>query len=363
MSESMGKNNKVVLGLSGGVDSTAAALLLQEKGYEVTGLFFDVLGNQEREKERAERAAEELGIPFVYKNVKDVFSEKIIAYFCESYQKGETPNPCIVCNPSIKFKVMQEEANRLGAYHLATGHYANTGYDADQDSYFIRRADNEQKDQTYMLYRLPQAIIRRLIFPLGSMESKTLTRDLVRKRSINNADLKDSQEICFIKEGSYIDYLKSKGISGYSGEFVDKNGNPLGKHSGLVHYTIGQRKGLGITFGKPVFVLGMDAQKNQVILGDNEDLFQTIIYARDCRFSNQNMEEIGLPKEYEGSEILAKIRYAAKPAKAKVYAQESGVIRVEFEEKQRAATPGQSLVLYQEDRLIGGGFIFDGESK
>ncbi|WP_206459196.1 tRNA 2-thiouridine(34) synthase MnmA [Anaerovorax sp. IOR16] len=357
MTKTMEKNKKVVLGLSGGVDSTAAALLLKEKGYEVTGLYFDVLGNQVKEKERAEQAAKELDIPFVYKDIKEAFSENVISYFCESYQKGETPNPCIICNPTIKFKLMEEEANRLGAYHLATGHYANIEFDEDTNCHFIKRADNEKKDQSYMLYRLPQSIIRRLIFPLGNVESKGLIRDFVREHQIHNADAKDSQEICFIKQGNYIDYLNERGYLGKNGDFIDKEGNILGKHSGIINYTIGQRKGLGVTFGKPMFVIKMDEKKNQVVLGENEDLFQKIIYAKDCRFTIQNQGEEGFPNEYDGISVLAKVRYASKPAKAKIYRDENGMIRAEFEEKQRAATPGQSMVFYLGDRLIGGGFI------
>ncbi|WP_324824038.1 tRNA 2-thiouridine(34) synthase MnmA [Sinanaerobacter sp. ZZT-01] len=356
MTKTMEKNNKVVLGLSGGVDSTAAALLLKEKGYEVIGLFFDVLGNQKKEKERAEQAARELEIAFVYRNIKEAFSENVISYFCKSYQKGETPNPCILCNPTIKFKLMQEEADRLGAFYLATGHYAKIEFEQKTGCHFIKRAENEKKDQSYMLYRLPQSIIRRLLFPLGSIESKELTRNFVREHRIHNADLKDSQEICFIKEGSYIDYLNHNGYTGKPGNFVDKEGTILGKHSGIINYTIGQRKGLGITFGKPMFVIGMDEAENQVVLGENEDLFQKTIYAKNCRFSIQE-EEAEMPEEYNGISVLAKIRYASKPSKAIIYKAENGMVRAEFEEMQRAATPGQSIVFYMESRLIGGGFI------
>lgn len=357
MIQSVEKNNKVILGLSGGVDSTAAALLLKEKGYQVIGLFFDVLGNQKTEKERAEQAAKELDIPFVYRDVKEAFSENVISYFCESYQKGETPNPCIVCNPKIKFKLMEEEAKRFGAYYLATGHYANVEWDSDINCYFIKCADNEKKDQSYMLYRLPQSILSRLLLPLGTVESKEMIRSLVRERHIHNADVKDSQEICFIKEGSYIDYLHKKGYLEKPGDFIDKSGTILGRHSGILNYTIGQRKGLGMTFGKPMFVIGLDEKKNQVILGENEDLFQKIIYAKDCYFSIQKSGQKDLPEEYNGISVLAKVRYASKLAKATIYKEKNGIVRAEFEEEQRAATPGQSIVFYQVDRLIGGGFI------
>lgn len=360
MNTSIPTNNKVLLGLSGGVDSTAAALLLRKNGYEVTGLFFDVLGNQQAERENAERAARELSIPFLYKNVRDEFHDRIISYFCGSYCKGETPNPCVLCNPTVKFRIMREAADEIGAGFLATGHYARVERDEQDGRCYIRRGANLKKDQSYMMYRLDQSILSRLILPLGDMEEKSETRSLVRGQGIHNADKKDSQEICFIKEGSYIDYIQKEGHASPAGDFVDRNGQVLGRHQGLLHYTVGQRKGLGITFGKPTFVVGLDAEKNQVILGDNEDLFTKTVYARDIRLAYYD-DGIGpVPEEYEGKTVYAKIRYAAPPAEAKLYGNGSDGLRLEFTEPQRAATPGQSVVFYEGDRLLGGGFITDG---
>lgn len=357
MNGSVPKNNKVLLGLSGGVDSTAAALLLRENHFQVTGLFFDVLGNQQEEREAAERTAEELGIPFLYKNVKDEFHRHIISYFCESYRKGETPNPCVLCNPTIKFRVMREAADQIGAFYLATGHYARTAFDEESGLWYLRRGASGRKDQSYMLYRLDQSILSRLLLPLGDIGEKSETRRMVRDSGIHNADKKDSQEICFIKEGTYIDYIERQGYQSPEGDFVNDRGDVLGRHQGLLHYTVGQRKGLGISFGKPAFVTSLDPLKNQVVLGENQDLFNRVVFANDIRLGCC-VDGFGpLPEHWEGMAVQAKIRYAAPPAEAVLHGDGPDGIRLVFKEPQRAATPGQSVVFYEKDRLLGGGFI------
>lgn len=350
------KNNKVLLGLSGGVDSTAAALLLRDQGYEVTGLFFDVMGDQKTEKEAAERTAHELGISFLYRSVKDEFNQHIISYFCKSYLKGETPNPCALCNPKVKFPVLLQAAEEIGASWLATGHYARACFDKSAERWYIRRGASLKKDQSYMLYRLDQSILSRLLLPLGEIEEKKETRRMVRDKGIHNADKRDSQEICFIKGCSYIDYIEGKGYRSPKGDFISGQGVVMGEHQGLLHYTVGQRKGLGVTFGRPTFVTGLNPLKNQVILGDNEDLFHRVVYAQDSRLIYYP-DGIGpLPQEWEGKKVFAKIRYAAPPAKAVVYRDGKG-LKIVFDEPQRAATPGQSIVFYENDCLLGGGFI------
>ncbi len=348
-------HKKVLLGLSGGVDSTAATLLLQEQGFSVTGMFFDVLGNQEVEKQRAALAAKELGIDFIYRDVSKVFKETVIDYFCCSYYEGKTPNPCVKCNPTVKFPTMIEEANRIGAYHIATGHYAQIYFHEPSQKYYIRKAVNERKDQSYMLYRLEQAILSRLILPLGQAKDKEDIRNLLKSEGLSNAAQKDSQEVCFIKEENYMDYIKrwkqnedADQSFNTKGCFVDKQGNVLGEHQGIENYTIGQRKGLGITFGKPMFVTMVDSKKNRVTLGENEELLQKVVISE----SNVLVEEFEHSKE-----VLAKIRYAAKPAKATLTHGENGELITTFEDSQRAVTPGQSIVFYEEDRVIGGGII------
>lgn len=337
------KKNKVVLGLSGGVDSTAAALLLQEKGYEVVGLYFDI-GKGGRE--RAETVAGQLGIEFIYKDVSQMFEDLIVGNFCSEYACARTPNPCIVCNPSVKFKTLLDVADEVGAYHIATGHYADTYYDETSDLWFIKKAANERKDQSYMLYRLGQEAISRLILPLNEIDDKEKVRELAREKALVNSEAKDSQEICFIDANdNYKDFLRRKGITASEGDFIDPDGNVLGRHKGILDYTIGQRKGLGIALGKPAFVTKIDGEKNQVVLGDNADLFKHEV------ISSGNI----LLKDTK--EITAKIRYAAKPAEATLCLLEDGRIKTVFKDAQRAATPGQSIVFYDGDLVIGGGFI------
>lgn len=399
------KKNKVVLGLSGGVDSTAAALILKEKGYEVTGLYFDVFGGSAKSDEgraKAETAAEQLGIKFIYRDLSDEFREKVIGNFCSEYSCGRTPNPCIVCNPGVKFRVLLETADREGAQYIATGHYAGTYHDEAADTWFIRRAANEAKDQSYMLYRLGQEVVSRLLLPLNDVDDKEKIRDIARKNDMKNAEAKDSQEICFIEaDDNYKDFLKRRGYETPEGDFVDAQGNVLGRHKGILNYTIGQRKGLGIALGKPAFVTAIDGVKDQVVLGDNADLFKTEVCSSGnvmfgvrtdvapmegslekgspdvtkaetsggvCTAEDGgSMDECGggqacqtIPDELKawlGDGIRAKIRYAAKPAEASVTLLDDGRIMASFSEPQRAPTPGQSIVFYKGDLVIGGGFI------
>ena len=392
------KKNKVVLGLSGGVDSTAAALILKEKGYEVTGLYFDVFGGSAKSEEgraKAETAAEQLGIKFIYRDLSDEFREKVIGNFCSEYSCGRTPNPCIVCNPGVKFRVLLETADREGAQYIATGHYAGTYHDEATDTWFIRRAANEAKDQSYMLYRLGQEVVSRLLLPLNDVDDKEKIRDIARKNDMKNAEAKDSQEICFIEaDDNYKDFLKRRGYETPEGDFVDAQGNVLGRHKGILNYTIGQRKGLGIALGKPAFVTAIDGVKDQVVLGDNADLFKTEVCssgnvmfgvrtdaaseagssaAAETAGSACTAEDGGtvdgcgggqvwqmIPGELKAwlaDGIKAKIRYAAKPAEVSVTLLDDGRIMASFSEPQRAPTPGQSIVFYKGDLVIGGGFI------
>lgn len=374
------KNKKVVLGLSGGVDSTTAALLLQEKGYEVIGLYFDAMGKgrEDAGAARAEMAAEQLGIKFLYRDVSDIFREKVIGNFCSEYGCGRTPNPCIVCNPDVKFKTLLAAADEEGADWIATGHYAGTYQDPESEEWFIRRAKSEAKDQSYMLYRLGEDVISRLILPLNDAEDKEAVREIARKKALKNAEDKDSQEICFIEDGDdYKAFLRRNGCDLPKGDFVDADGNILGEHQGILHYTIGQRKGLGIALGKPAFVTGIDSEKNQVVLGDNQDLFKTKVVsdgnillgidfsrlaqqereARQADGESGEARSLGIIGFDDMSGITAKIRYAAKPAAASLKLLPDGKILTTFEEPQRAPTPGQSIVFYRDDLVLGGGFI------
>ncbi|MBE6021441.1 MAG: tRNA 2-thiouridine(34) synthase MnmA [Clostridiales bacterium] len=343
-------NKKVVLGMSGGVDSTAAALILMEQGYDVTGLYFDVFGKGENSAEKAKEAADKLGIPLVYRDISKQFKSKVITYFYNEYASGRTPNPCTMCNKTVKFNVLLEEADKLGCRYIATGHYADTLKMPDSDDVVIKLCSNIKKDQSYMLWRLGQDELRRVIFPLKDFTSKEDIRDILRNKGFANAETKDSQEICFIENDDYISFLtEDMGMKPKAGKFVDKFGNTLGMHQGIIRYTVGQRKGLGVTFGKPVFVTEIDAENNEIVLGDNEDLFKKEIISSNNSFCTSH--------KYFGMPLTGKIRYAAKYSPCVLEHMEDGRIKTVFEEPQRAPTPGQSIVWYFEDIMIGGGII------
>jgi len=341
--------NKVVLGLSGGVDSTTAALLLKQKGLEVIGLFLDVTGNNTEGRKAAETAAAQMNIGFVYRDSSAEFRNKVIADFCREYTCGRTPNPCVRCNPEVKFKALCETADSLGAMYIATGHYAKTYFDNDLRLWFIRKAVCIERDQSYMLYRLPQEVISRLLLPLGDISGKEQVRSIARQNELVNADLKDSQEICFIDHGkTYAEYLIAQGIPLKEGNFVDLYGNILGRHNGIPNYTIGQRKGLGIALGRPYYVVALDPGRNEVILSENEqDLFKSRVNSVDNHFD----------LSFEGLKVEAKIRSMAKPAPAFIRWTVEGRIEVIFDEPQRAPAPGQSIVYYLGDFVLGGGLI------
>ena len=350
-------NNQVLLGLSGGVDSTAAALLLKEKGYKVTGLFLDVIGNRGSDVNAAEAVAEQLCIDFLYKDVSQQFNEDVIQYFCRAYVEGITPNPCVQCNPLVKFNVLTKTADELGIHWIATGHYARIFNNSNEEPYFIYKARSFEKDQSYMLYRLDQDVLSRLLLPLGELKSKEEVRELVKEKGIPNSETKDSQEICFIKNHDYTDYIINKGYENKPGDFLNKDGKVIGRHKGIIHYTIGQRKNLGQTFGKPKYVVQISPRDNTVTLGDYEDLFKITVYATESFFTAFPHVSDVLPNMYRERALQAKIRYAAPVAEARVYQEVEKTLQIHFREPQRAVTPGQSIVFYDGEKLIGGAII------
>ncbi|GAE01690.1 tRNA-specific 2-thiouridylase MnmA [Clostridium botulinum B str. Osaka05] len=351
---------KVLVGMSGGVDSSVAAYLLKEQGYEVIGVTMQIWQDDEEfiEKEGgccslsavadARRVANKIGIPFYVMNFKDAFKRNVIDYFVDEYMEGRTPNPCIACNKFIKFSSFLDKAMAMGIDYVATGHYAII--EKQKDRHIIRKSEDDKKDQTYALYNLTQFQLERTLMPCGQYK-KSQIREIAKDIGLRVHNKKDSEEICFIPDNDHGRYIKNRFPNKVrEGNFVDKQGNVLGKHKGIVYYTIGQRKGLGIAFGKPMYVVDINPFKNEVVLGSIEDLLNTELVAKDINY-------IPFDTLKEPMEVEAKIRYSQIPSKAIITPIDDGRVRVNFHEKQRAITKGQSVVFYKDDLLIGGGII------
>ena len=348
------ESQHVLIGFSGGADSSAAAAMLKEQGWSVTACYLMIGKIDDRARETAERTARSLGIPFITKDVSSLFERTIIKDFCGAYEKGNTPNPCVFCNPSVKFKALIGEADRLSIPHIATGHYARVRYGEAGRTQLLKAA-NEKKDQSYMLYRLSSEVLNRCLFPLGDINSKQEVRALLRKLGIAAADSPDSQDICFIEGQNYRQFLESKDIRIQMGSFVDAQGQVLGTHQGIHRYTPGQRKGLGISFGMPMYVISSDRETNTVLLGKESDLYKTRVWI-DNMFFTDTGDVDSLPQYYADMHVEVKLRYTAHAAPATLHRAESGAMIV-FNEPQRAPAPGQSAVLYDGLQVLGGGII------
>ena len=337
----------VFVAISGGVDSAAAAILLKERGYNVRGVTLRLKpGNlADKDIEDAQAVANTLNIPLDVLDMREEF-KKVTDYFCNEYLEGRTPNPCVMCNPNVKLGKLLEYTLEQGGDLLATGHYANIVKD-ENDVYYIKR-NPSSKDQSYFLCGLNQHILSHVIFPIADL-SKPEIRQLASDNNIPVAEKKDSQEVCFIPDNDYISFIEREfNPKATPGDFLSSSGEKLGTHSGIYKYTIGQRKGLG-AFGKPMYVLSIDAQNNAVIIGDNNELFKEEIYIKDINFLSGNA-----PSNEFQCEV--KIRCAARPAMATLTL--SGDMgKIVFREPQRAAAPGQTAAIYIDDILIGGGTI------
>lgn len=343
---------KVIVGLSGGVDSTVAAYLLKKEGYDVIGVTLNLWQSEESQatQEDARRVAEKLEIPFYLFDFKEPFQKYVIDDFMDSYLCGMTPNPCVMCNYYIKGAALLQKAKELGADYIATGHYARVEQHPVTGRYAIRNSATAEKDQTYALYRMTQEQLKGFLLPIGEYTKEEI-REIAKEIDGFIAKKGDSQDICFIPDGDYASFIKRhRGIEGEEGNFVDMNGHILGKHKGMLHYTVGQRKGLGIAFGKPVFVFGLDAKRNEVILSDNEALFQKTLYAN--RLTGMAYEEFT-----DGMRLQAKIRYSHTMAWCTVRMVGEDILECTFDEAQRAITPGQSVVFYDNDLVAGGGIV------
>ena len=347
---------QVFLGMSGGVDSSAAAVLLQEQGYAVSGLHLSLLSGLPLPADRlpddgsdARAVASLLGLPFYDMDLSPEFRATVIDYFIREYEAGRTPNPCVFCNRRIKFGAMWDAARKLGADYLATGHYAKIRQDPATGRHLLCRGSDRSKDQSYFLCRLTQEQLSRTLFPLGDLE-KPAVRALAEAHGLINAQKRDSQDICFVPDGDYARFMEDFTGKHYpAGDFLDESGRVVGTHNGAVRYTIGQRKGLGLAMGAPVYVCGKDMQANTVTVGPEEMLFDRIVYADEVNW-------IAIPELTGPLRVTARTRYHQVEQAATVYPAECG-FRLEFDQPQRAPTPGQAVVLYQGDTVLGGGTI------
>ncbi len=355
---------KVMVGMSGGVDSSVAALLLREHGYEVMGVTLKLFSDEDivqaekegktccalSDVEDARSVAYRLGFEHLVFNFKDNFREYVMTNFAERYLCGRTPNPCIECNRHVKFDKMLRRAMELGYDYIATGHYAVREYDESTGRYLLKRPADRSKDQTYVLYALTQEQLAHTLFPLGTLE-KTQVRAIAEKAGLVNSNKPDSQDICFVPDGKYSEFIrKFTGKTVPEGDFVDTSGKVLGRHKGIINYTVGQRKHLGISLGKPAYVVRKDVAANTVTLGDETDLYTKALIADDVNLIS--VEEVTEPMR-----ITAKTRYSQTEQPAVLTGLGNGEYMVEFDEPQRAITSGQAVVFYDGDTVVGGGTI------
>ena len=362
------EKKRVLVAMSGGVDSSAAALLLQQQGYACDGAMLKLYSGEVEgtccsadDADDARSVAYRLGMKFYVFNETERFARDVMDHFVAEYCAGHTPNPCIDCNRCLKFGALLERALLLGYDYLATGHYARVGYDPETGLYRLLRGRDRRKDQSYVLYNLTQEQLAHTLFPLGTYE-KTEARKIAEANGLLNAHKHDSQDICFVPDGDY-----GKFIEGYCertgkeeeggkfspfepGDFVTEDGKVLGHHKGIIHYTIGQRKGLGLSLPQPLYVCRKDLDKNKVVLAPNDRLFQDTLEAGELNF---------ISGEYPRGAFrcCAKIRYKQKEAPATVTPIDEKRVKVVFDEPQRGITPGQAVVFYDGDQVLGGGRI------
>lgn len=356
------KNKTVVVGMSGGVDSSVAACLLKKQGYDVIGVTMQIW--QEKDVcaveneggccglsavDDARRVANQLDIPYYVMNFREEFQKHVIDYFVREYRAGRTPNPCIACNRYVKWESLLKKSLAIGADYIATGHYAKI-IRLENGRYTLMRSDSIRKDQTYALYNLTQEQLSRTLFPVGEYEKEKI-REMAEEAGLKVAHKPDSQEICFVPDNDYARFIEEEtGEKEKTGNFVSLDGKILGQHKGIGHYTIGQRKGLGIAFGEPVFVVEIRPETNEVVLGKNTDVFTG-------RLTANAINCMAVEHFEKGQEVIAKIRYNHEGARAIISDVGRDSIDLTFPEPVRAVTPGQAVVLYDDIQVLGGGTI------
>ncbi len=354
--------NKALIAMSGGVDSSVAAAIMKQKGYDCIGVTMKLYQNEEigvsKEKtccslddiEDARSVAFRLGIPYYVFNFSADFETQVIKRFVKAYECGATPNPCIDCNRYIKFERLFRRAQELGCDKVATGHYAITGYDEGTGRYFLKKGADESKDQSYVLYSLTQEQLSHLLLPLGEIK-KSDARKIAEENGFINAGKHDSQDICFVPDRDYAKFIEHYTGKEYPcGNFVDKDGNVMGEHKGIIRYTIGQRKGLGLALKAPAYVCSKCVERNEVVLGSNEDLFSDEVTATDINL-------ITCDRIDGEMRIKARVRYKQPEQWATATQPDENTIKIKFDKPQRAIAKGQAVVMYDGDYVVGGGTI------
>lgn len=361
------EKKKVVIGMSGGVDSSVAAYLLKEAGYDVIGVTMQIWQTEDScsleenggccglsAVEDARRVATDLGIPYYVMNFRNEFKENVMDYFVEEYKQGRTPNPCIACNRYVKWESLLKRSLDIGADYIATGHYARV-VQLENGRYTLKKSATSAKDQTYALYNLTQHQLSHTLMPVGEY-----TKDEIRKIA-ENIDLKvankpDSQEICFIPNNDYAGFIEeTMGEPAKPGNFVTPDGKVIGKHKGIIHYTVGQRKGLNLSMGYPVFVVAIRPETNEVVIGKADDVFSKKLYCNNLNF-------MSIPSLEGEMRVSVKIRYSHQGADATIRMIGDDEVECIFDEPQRAITPGQAVVFYDGEYVVGGGTILRGEN-
>ncbi|MDI6751650.1 MAG: tRNA 2-thiouridine(34) synthase MnmA [bacterium] len=340
-------SKKVLLAMSGGVDSSVSAFLLKEEGYNVIGVTLELfMADKCSSINNAKDVADRIGIEHYILDCKDEFKKEVINYFLDEYMTGRTPNPCVVCNSKIKFGILLKKAEELRADYIATGHYAKV--EKINGRFTFRKALDARRDQSYFLYRLSQYNLSRSIMPLWKKKKEDVRR-IAKSLNLKVYNKPDSQEICFIPDRDYRSFIRKSLLEIEDGIIIDKEGNLLGKHKGIYLYTIGQRKGLGIALKKPLYVIGIDRLKKAIIVGEKQESSASLV-AKDLNF-------LGIESLVSKMKVMARIRYQHKETEATITPISNSKVNVSFKEPQKAITPGQSVVFYKDDLIIGGGVI------